>query len=176
MIQRTGPWQANRRLVSPASPSSATSATTAFLARAGFVHRQRASLMLLTIQRFDRCLDVAVPVHFHEAETFAATALAIRNHLRTLHRAVGGKQLLQVRAGHTITQISDVQPLTQRSISLTATGTRKPAAEQERPRIALRDRLTPTLTPGPGLSQYKLTPARRTDQSRNHFFELLRRS
>ncbi len=129
--------------------------------------------MLLTIQSFDRRQDVAVAVHFHEAKTFAATALAIRNHLSTLHRAVGGKQLLQFRAGHTITQIPDVQPLTQLSISITATGTWKPAAEQERPRIALRDRLTPTLTPGPGISQYKLTPARRTYRSGNHFFQTL---
>jgi hypothetical protein len=70
-----------------AASATAATAATAIFARAGFVHGQGASAVLLAVEPRDRRLGFFVAAHFDESETFASTGVAIVDDLGRHHLA-----------------------------------------------------------------------------------------
>jgi hypothetical protein len=94
--------------------TAASAAASAIFARASFVDRQGATVVLLAVQRADGGLRFVITTHFHKAESLTATAFTVRNHLRALHAAVGREHLFQIRTTDSVAQIPHIQFLTQR--------------------------------------------------------------
>lgn len=69
--------------------------------------------MLLAIEAFNGRLGFLVVAHFHETEFLAAVGFAIRNDLGAVDGTEGSKQVFQVGAADTESQISDIQSLSQ---------------------------------------------------------------
>ena len=66
--------------------------------------------MPLAVQGGDGRLGFLIGTHLHETETLAAAGLAVGDDFRLLDLAMLGEQLLEVRAGHAIAEITDIQP------------------------------------------------------------------
>lgn len=97
----------------PAAASTAvtTPASTALFARPGLVDRQRPAVMFFVVQTLDGRLGLLVGSHFDEGKTLASSRVAILNDLSADHVAELSKQLLQGVVGRSVTQITDIQPL-----------------------------------------------------------------
>src|SRR5262249_51336457 len=89
--------------------ASAAPAAASFLARPGFIDRQRPTADLLAVERLNGVLGFLVAAHLHEAEALGSTRVAIHDDLRRLDRAVWGEHRLQRGIGHVVSQIPNVQ-------------------------------------------------------------------
>src|SRR5687767_6895675 len=85
-----------------AAPAAAAAAApaAALLAGLGDVHGEGPAVVLLAVQRRDGGLRLLVTAHLHETEPLAPAGVAVLDDLGALDGAVGGKHLLEVRAGH----------------------------------------------------------------------------
>jgi hypothetical protein len=92
---------------STVSASPAT-ATTAAFSGLGFVHGEGSAAVFLAVERCDGRLGLRVTAHLDETETLATTGLPISDNFRALHAAVRAEQLLQSRAVHIVTHVSNV--------------------------------------------------------------------
>jgi hypothetical protein len=63
----------------------------------------------LTIQGRNGSLSFLVGTHLDETEAFASIGVAVHDDLSTLHRPVGGEELLQIRAADFVTKVSYIQ-------------------------------------------------------------------
>ena len=92
--------------------------------RPGFVHSQRSSFVVLTVELLDGLSALLVRRHFDKAESFATAGIAIRNHLRGIDLA----DLFENRSEAVISggkrKVSNVQFLTHILLSLVPIRTR----------------------------------------------------
>jgi hypothetical protein len=65
--------------------------------------------VFLAVQSGDSRLGLFISAHLNEAEAFASTGLTIADDFGALHGSVLGEQLLQIRAGRAIAQITYIQ-------------------------------------------------------------------
>jgi hypothetical protein len=91
--------------------ATATTAATSWLARTGFIHGERAAVVLGAVHSADRGLGFFIAAHFHEAEALAAAGVAIHDHFGALYRSEFPKHLVEIRVRNVITQIANVQLL-----------------------------------------------------------------
>jgi hypothetical protein len=92
--------------------STATTTTGTLFLGSGFIDGQGATVVLLAVQGRDGGLGLLVAGHFHKTKTFASARVTIVDDLSRHHRAVLGKQFLESRAVHVVTEIPHVQLLT----------------------------------------------------------------
>jgi hypothetical protein len=98
-----------------ATTTAVTAATTATIfTRLGLVYGETPTVVFLVMQPFDGCLRLRFGVHFHKAETLAATRRAILNDLSALHGSELREQLLQSGVADPVGQIPNVQLLAHR--------------------------------------------------------------
>jgi hypothetical protein len=98
-----------------ATTTAVTAATTATIfTRLGFIYGETPTVVFLVMQPFDGCLRLRFGVHFHKAETLAATRRAILNDLSALHGSELREQLLQSGVADPVGQIPNVQLLAHR--------------------------------------------------------------
>jgi hypothetical protein len=101
--------------ISAATATTTISASTApapaarVLARTSFVDGQRATIMLGVVEIVDRVLCVLGIFHFDKSKTFAATGVAILDHLGAANRPKLGKQLLERFIGNSVGQVPYIQ-------------------------------------------------------------------
>ena len=96
-----------------AATATAATAAATFLARLGFVDRQRAAIVFLAVESGDGGLRLLIAGHLNKAESLAAARVSVRDHFRALDGAKSREQTFQIGAAHAIPQISDIQFLTQ---------------------------------------------------------------
>ena len=65
--------------------------------------------MFLAVECGDCRLGFFIRAHLNKAETLASASLPIADHLGALNGSVLGEQLLQIRAGRAIAQITNIQ-------------------------------------------------------------------
>jgi hypothetical protein len=98
-----------------ATTTAVTAAATATIfTRLGLVYGETPTVVLLIMQPFDGRLRLRFGVHFHKAETLAATRRAILNDLSALHGSELREQLLQSGVADPVGQIPNVQLLAHR--------------------------------------------------------------
>jgi hypothetical protein len=123
-VRCTACFTPENRSITPAIATTAASATTttitatgAIFARPSFIDRQRPTFVFLTIESIDRCLRFCITGHFHESEALTAAAIAIRDHLGTLHRSKLRKHVFEVRATDAVAQVATIEFLSHRAFS-----------------------------------------------------------
>ena len=84
-----------RSVATAAAGVSTATIIIAWLHRLCHVHSQSATFELGSVETGDGGLSFSLGGHFHEAETFAATAVAIHDHSRRIHCSTLGKRLLE---------------------------------------------------------------------------------
>jgi hypothetical protein len=89
--------------------TAAAAATAAIFAWARFIHGELAAIDVLIVQSLDRPLAFLAAAHFHEPETFGSAGIAIDDDLHGQNRPVLLEQTLQIRVGHAVRQITDIQ-------------------------------------------------------------------
>src|SRR5918998_2428002 len=94
--------------VSPAkAPLSASAATATFL-RARLIDYQGPAIDLFAVECGNGRLRFLVAAHLHKAEPFRSPRVAILDHLRRAHAAVGREQLFQVTVTDAVTQVANI--------------------------------------------------------------------
>jgi hypothetical protein len=125
---QSGPTAGAARLIAAASSAAiatapaatasaattAAAAATAIFTRASFVYCQGATVVFLQVQPLDGGLRFCVATHFDEPKAFAPARVSIHDHFGTLNRAEFGEQLLQLRTGGAVAEISAIQFLSHR--------------------------------------------------------------
>lgn len=94
-----------------AATTATGSPTAAIFTRPCFIDGQRASADLGAVERVDGSLGFVPVGHFDKSKPLRATSVAVDDDLRRLDGPVLLKQLLQVTVGHSIRQVTDIQPL-----------------------------------------------------------------
>jgi hypothetical protein len=79
-----------------AASTTATAATAAIFTRASFVDGERPAVVLLAVHSGNGRLRFFITSHFHEAEAFASTGVAVHDDFGALHSAVLTKNLIQI--------------------------------------------------------------------------------
>jgi hypothetical protein len=87
-------------------------ATPARLFRSGFVDGHGATIVLLIVHGFNRFASGVVIAHFDEAESFAATGIAVLDDFRAPHGSKFGKHFFELGAVDAVAQISNIKLLT----------------------------------------------------------------
>ena len=111
-----------------ATTTAATTTATTFCTRAGDVDREGATVVVLTVQRFDRCIRFSVVGHLDETKALAAAGVAIIDDLGTVDLSKLREQFLKPRIVNRVREISDVEFLAHIFLVVTA---RVPADPQD---------------------------------------------
>jgi hypothetical protein len=98
----------------PAAPTAAAAA--ALFAGPGFVDRQRAAIDFFLVQAGDRCLSLAIIRHFDKTEALAATGVPVHDNLGALNAAKFGEQRFQALVVSIVTEVSNVQASSHKTI------------------------------------------------------------
>src|SRR5262245_40146406 len=92
-----------------AAVAAAAATTAAAFLRTRFVDGQRPAVDLIAVHRLDGGLSLGVAAHLDEAEPLGTAGVAVHDHLRRLHGAVGLEHLLQIAVTDTVGQVAHVQ-------------------------------------------------------------------
>lgn len=107
-----------------AAPETASSATraawAAFLARPGFIDRQRPIFVLEAVEGRDRLVGLGIVFHFHKPETARAAGFAVGDDLGTGDLAVFSEKFEQVVGGRGPGEVADVDVLSHSQKNLSA--------------------------------------------------------
>jgi hypothetical protein len=77
----------------------------------GFAHYEPPSVVFVVIESLDRSVTLGIGVHLDKTKSLAASHITVLDDLGALHGPKRGKPFLQVRRGHGIGQISNIQIL-----------------------------------------------------------------
>lgn len=93
--------------------TAATAATAGALLGTSLIDRQAAAFHFLAVEGGDGSLGFLIAVHFHKTKSLGSSRVSICDDLSRTHRTMGRENAFQVAATDTVTQVANIEFLTQ---------------------------------------------------------------
>lgn len=93
--------------------TAATAATAGTLLGTSLIDRQAAAFHFLAVEGGDGSLGFLIAVHFHKTKSLGSSRVSICDDLSRTHRTMGRENAFQVAATDTVTQVANIEFLTQ---------------------------------------------------------------